>query len=146
MGRVKREHLERISDWGEKLAESVLQIDEYKSNLKKEVIDNLSGCDILVIETNHDRNMLLTGPYPRSTKQRIDSDLGHLSNEHAAGALPEIVGERTRQLVLAHLSETNNMPRLARAAAEGAMRYAGIDGITLHTASQRTPSGRIACD
>lgn len=110
-----------------------------------EVVENLSGCDIVVIETNHDRNMLLTGPYPRMTKQRIDSDIGHLSNEHAAEALPLIVGERTSQLVMAHLSEINNIPRLARAAIEGAMRYAGIDGVTIHTATQNRPTDRISC-
>lgn len=109
------------------------------------VIENLSGCDIVVIETNHDRNMLLTGPYPRMTKQRIDSDIGHLSNEHTAEALPQIIGERTKQLVMAHLSETNNIPRLARAAIEKALEYAGIDGVTLHTASQSRPTERISC-
>ncbi len=71
------------------------------------------GCDTLVIESNHDVNMLLNGMYPYPLKKRITSDIGHLSNEDCADFLPNAVYSGTKRLVLAHLSQENNMPYLA---------------------------------
>jgi phosphoribosyl 1,2-cyclic phosphodiesterase len=69
---------------------------------------NLSDCDLLVIESNHDSEMLMNGPYPWFLKQRVRSRHGHLSNEAALNLLSEVAGERTKHVICAHLSETNN--------------------------------------
>lgn len=89
------------------------------------VAERLRGCEALIFEANHDRQMLLDGPYPWVTKQRVASRFGHLSNEHAAAALPELARE-VRALVLAHLSTTNNDPALCRATIEPELRRAGV--------------------
>ena len=76
----------------------------------------LRDLDVLIIETNHDLDMLRNGPYPWALKQRVAGRHGHLSNREAAEGLPELVGDRLRWVVLYHLSRTNNLPALAAAA------------------------------
>jgi phosphoribosyl 1,2-cyclic phosphodiesterase len=76
----------------------------------------LRDLDVLIIETNHDLDMLRNGPYPWTLKQRVAGRHGHLSNREAAEGLPELVGDRLRWVVLYHLSRTNNLPALAAAA------------------------------
>ena len=73
----------------------------------------LNGCDALVLEFNHDPEMLKNGPYPQSLKQRVRSSHGHLSNGDAADLLQNIVHQNVQRIVLAHLSETNNLPEIA---------------------------------
>lgn len=73
----------------------------------------LRDLDILLLETNHDLEMLRNGPYPWVLKQRVAGRHGHLSNEQAADGLPELLCDRLRYLVLYHLSRTNNLPALA---------------------------------
>ena len=73
----------------------------------------LRNLDLLLLETNHDLEMLRNGPYPWSLKQRIASMHGHLSNRNAAEGLPELACDRLRFVVLYHLSRTNNLPALA---------------------------------
>ena len=77
---------------------------------------NLSGCDALVLECNHDIAMLAGGDYPESLKRRIASRLGHLDNGAAADLLARIDTSRLKHLIAAHLSRENNRPELARAA------------------------------
>lgn len=72
----------------------------------------LQGCHGLVLESNHDVNRLIEGPYPWHLKQRIQSAHGHLSNEDSRLLLEEIHHEKMRFVVFAHLSETNNHPDL----------------------------------
>ena len=81
----------------------------------------LDGCDALVLECNHDAGMLAGGPYPPQLKRRIAGRLGHLENGQAAQLLSRLDRSRLRQVVAAHLSETNNTPELARAALAGAL-------------------------
>jgi phosphoribosyl 1,2-cyclic phosphodiesterase len=76
--------------------------------------------DLVLLESNHDRERLRDGPYPRSLKQRIASRLGHLSNVEAARLVRDHAAPRLRALLLGHLSGTNNAPALA----EEAMRHA----------------------
>ncbi|HEX4961173.1 MAG TPA: MBL fold metallo-hydrolase [Thermoanaerobaculia bacterium] len=76
----------------------------------------LSDLDVLVLETNHDLDMLRNGPYPWTLKQRVAGRHGHLSNREAAEGLPELMGERLSWVALYHLSRTNNLPALAAAA------------------------------
>ncbi len=76
----------------------------------------LQACDALFLECNHDIDMLAQGPYPPALQRRVAGDLGHLSNEQAAGFLRQFDLERLQHLVAAHLSEKNNTPELARRA------------------------------
>lgn len=76
----------------------------------------LSGCDGLVLEANHDPEMLAGSRYPPSLKARISGNHGHLSNAAAAGILASLERSRLRHLVAAHLSQQNNLPTLAQAA------------------------------
>ena len=82
--------------------------------------DAFGGCDLLVLEANHDPTMLHSGPYPAFLKRRIASPLGHLANEQAADLLLAMGERAPRVVVLGHMSRTNNRPALARAAAERA--------------------------
>ncbi len=77
------------------------------------VEEHLKGCDLLLIEANHDPEMLIDGPYPWHLKQRIQSRNGHLSNTAAGELLARIAHPHLRQIVLGHLSETNNSPWIA---------------------------------
>lgn len=77
----------------------------------------LAGCSGLVLEFNHNLQMLKNGPYPPALQQRVRSSRGHLANEDAAEFLENILHSGLRLAVLAHLSETNNAPELALAAA-----------------------------
>ena len=70
--------------------------------------------DIAVIESNYDNKMLADGPYPVALKRLIGSERGHLSNVDCANAIRRTMSESARQLFLAHLSKTNNIPDLAR--------------------------------
>lgn len=83
---------------------------------------HLQGCDVLMLESNHDLEMLRDGPYPWSVKQRVMSRVGHLSNDAAAEYLAKGYDGQAAYVVLAHLSENNNLPELARIAAERALR------------------------
>ena len=86
------------------------------------VRDHLRGCDVLVIESNHDVEMLRGGPYPWSVKQRVMSRVGHLSNDALAEFFTSDYDGEAAYVVLAHISEQNNHPEVARAAAEHALR------------------------
>jgi len=77
---------------------------------------SLSGCDALVLECNHDLDMLANGDYPESLKRRIASRFGHLDNGTAAGLLSRIDVSHLKHLIAAHLSRENNRPELARSA------------------------------
>jgi len=81
----------------------------------------LSGVDALVLECNHDVEMLDNGPYPAQLKRRIGGRLGHLSNEAAAEIVRAMDCSRLQHVIAAHLSEKNNTPELARAALAGAL-------------------------
>ncbi len=85
------------------------------------VADHIRGCDGLVIESNHDLEMLRGGPYPWVVKQRVMSRVGHLSNQALAQFFASDYDGSAAFLVLAHLSEQNNHPDLARTAAERAL-------------------------
>ena len=79
----------------------------------EDVRRGLLGCESVVLESNHDREMLLTGPYPRQLKERIFSRYGHLANDDSAAFAAELAEHGLQNLMLAHLSEQNNDPALA---------------------------------
>ena len=81
----------------------------------------LKNLDLLLLESNHDLEMLRDGPYPWSVKQRVLSRVGHLSNDATAQFLAEEYDGSAKYVILAHLSENNNLPELARMAAERAL-------------------------
>ncbi len=81
----------------------------------------LSGCDALVLECNHDSDMLRDGPYPPMLKQRVAGRFGHLDNSMAARLLASLDSSKLQHLIAAHLSEKNNTPELARAALSGVL-------------------------
>jgi phosphoribosyl 1,2-cyclic phosphodiesterase len=82
-------------------------------SMTDEVRSSLRGCDLVVLESNHDIQMLEAGRYPIYLKRRILSETGHLSNACCAGELPELVRAGATIIVLAHLSRENNVPQLA---------------------------------
>lgn len=81
--------------------------------VSEDVRRGLCGCEAVVIESNHDENMLMTGPYPRELKQRVASRRGHLSNRECAELALSLAQSGTRGFMLAHLSKENNEPELA---------------------------------
>ena len=85
------------------------------------IAQSLSGVDALVLEFNHDLDMLMNGPYPAHLKSRIAGRLGHLSNAASAELVRAIDCSRLEHAIAAHLSQTNNTPALARAALAGAL-------------------------
>ena len=89
------------------------------------VRDHLRGCSVLVMESNHDVEMLRSGPYPWSVKQRVMSRVGHLSNLALADFLTNDYDNSATFVVLAHLSEQNNHPEIARREAEKALATRG---------------------
>jgi phosphoribosyl 1,2-cyclic phosphodiesterase len=90
----------------------------FLTNLVKE---QLRGCDCVLLEANHDREMLRQGPYPWFIKQRVMSRLGHLSNDALAEFLEFDFDGSARTFILAHLSENNNSPAVVRLVAEQAL-------------------------
>ncbi len=85
------------------------------------VKEQLRDLDLLLLESNHDLEMLRDGPYPWSVKQRVLSRVGHLSNDATAEFLLNAYDGQAAYVILAHLSENNNLPELARVAAEQAL-------------------------
>ena len=73
-------------------------------------VEHLKGCSLLILEANHDPDMLVNGPYPWPVKQRIKSRTGHLSNEDSKKLIMKVKHPRLKHIILAHLSETNNTP------------------------------------
>ena len=104
-------------------------------HISSHVVDRFSCCHGLLLECNHDIDMLRNGPYPERLKRRVGGDLGHLNNHQAAGLLSHTDLSRLRLLVLSHLSERNNRPDLAQGAVAPVL--AGWQG-ELVTAAQDT--------
>jgi phosphoribosyl 1,2-cyclic phosphodiesterase len=108
--------------------------------MPESVKHQIHGCHLLVLESNHDLEMLRVGPYPWFVKQRVMSRVGHLSNHAVSHFLSAEFDRSSQILVLAHLSEHNNHPEIARAAAAGALRTAGAGETRLVLAEQRQPT------
>lgn len=96
-----------------------------------EIMDMLSGCDGVVIECNHDRDMLMRGSYPQQLKSRILSENGHLSNDDCAMAVAALSGTGTSRFMLAHLSADNNSPLAAVEKVENALKDASAVGVRI---------------
>ena len=81
--------------------------------INRKYISATENLDAYIIESNHDEKMLMEGPYPYILKQRVISDKGHLSNRYTGQYLNKVIGDKTKCIVLAHISENNNTPELA---------------------------------
>lgn len=107
------------------------------------VLERLRGCDVLMIESNHDPVLLRDGPYPWQLKQRVAGRMGHLSNAEAAALLKHTVNRSCRAVVLAHLSERNNTPELAARTAGRALVAAGLPQVAVRVAPPRSPGPAV---
>ena len=92
----------------------------------EEIKANISNANLILLEANHDVEMLKVGPYPYSLKRRVLSNKGHLSNEDAGKAIVEILGPKTKKVILGHLSKTNNYPELALRTVISVLQMNGI--------------------
>lgn len=101
----------------------------------------VSQLDVCVLEFNHDVEMLMDGPYPWRLKQRVRGHHGHLSNAQAGALIRQGASAKLRHLILAHLSDDNNEPDVAREAAEKAIHDVGLTRCKVHVAEQRVPKG-----
>ena len=104
----------------------------------------ISHADYLVIQANHDVEMLMQGPYPQHLKERIQSKTGHLCNRDCGVAIAENMKEGLKHVWLCHLSEENNHPELARKTVESVLREYGIiagKDIQLEVLKRKTPTG-----
>ncbi|HEX6315067.1 MAG TPA: MBL fold metallo-hydrolase [Gemmatimonadaceae bacterium] len=106
-------------------------------HLTERFIRSFSECDMLLLESNHDTQLLRTGPYPWSVKQRVSGPNGHLSNAECALMARDCVHRGLRHLVLCHLSQVNNRPEIALRTMRTALRGAGFRG-TLQAAPQHS--------
>lgn len=115
----------------------------YVSERIKRTIKN---ADVYIFEANHDLNMLRMGPYPWNIKRRILSDVGHVSNEDAGYALADCIGEKTKKIYLAHLSQENNMKDLARMTVEQILKEKGFsvgEQFCLYDTDPYIPTGLV---
>ncbi len=103
------------------------------------VLERLRGADLIVLESNHDVEMLRRGPYPEFLKSRILGPTGHLSNDQAAEAALEAVTGRTQWLWLAHLSARNNRPGVARRSVESRLAAARIQTVRVQVLDRYRP-------
>ena len=112
--------------------------------ITSEIKPHISNADYLVIEANHDEEMLKNGPYPEHLKKRIMEMTGHLSNKDCGIAIAENMTERLKHVWLCHLSEENNHPELARKTVETILRGYGIivgKDLDLEVLKRKTPTG-----
>jgi phosphoribosyl 1,2-cyclic phosphodiesterase len=102
-----------------------------------------SRCELLILESNHDREMLRMGPYPAYLKRRVAGNFGHLSNDQAGGFLTEIATATSgpSEIWLAHLSATNNTPAVAKTAIQDRFRKSGVSPVV--TVLPRSVSGPV---
>jgi phosphoribosyl 1,2-cyclic phosphodiesterase len=108
------------------------------------VAQYLRESDVLILESNHDLEMLRVGPYPFSLKQRLMGRFGHLSNTAVAKFIRDQYDGRASHIVLAHLSSKNNHPELARQETIGALRHRGFS-YTPVTVTKQNEAGIPIC-
>lgn len=107
------------------------------------MIGTIENADYYVFESNHDVEMLRMGNYPWNLKRRILSDVGHVSNEDAALAMSDCIGDNTKGIYLAHLSKDNNMKELARMSVEQVLASKGFvvgEQVSLYDTDPKTPT------
>jgi phosphoribosyl 1,2-cyclic phosphodiesterase len=108
----------------------------------EELVRAVQGADLIVLEANHDRGMLLRGRYPYRLKERVAGPLGHLSNDQAAYILTSYLQQQTAEVWLAHLSRENNTAAKAKRTVLRELKAAGLGAVPLRVASRGRPSLR----
>jgi hypothetical protein len=103
-----------------------------------ETAAGLAGADLLVVEANHDRELLMAAPYPWATRQRIFGPLGHLDNMQCGELLARAGVGESCEVWLAHLSEQTNTPRLAAAGVRRVLELANRRGVSLRALPRRS--------
>ncbi len=93
--------------------------------VSSEILSSITGCKLVYLESNHDVDMLKTGPYPYTLQKRILSNIGHLSNDACADTLRALVNKGSTHFILAHLSKENNTPELAYQTSIDALKEMG---------------------
>ncbi len=104
---------------------------------------NIKDSDLMLLESNHDVDMLKVGPYPYELKRRVLSDRGHLSNENAGKTILEVISSKVKNILLGHLSDTNNYPFLAHETVLSVLKMEGISpgrDFTLDVATRDEPT------
>jgi phosphoribosyl 1,2-cyclic phosphodiesterase len=91
------------------------------------VFDNIKNSDLVLLESNHDVEMLKFGPYPYILKRRILSDIGHLSNDDAGKAILRLMNSKFMTVILGHLSQQNNYPELAYKTVQAILEENGVN-------------------
>ncbi len=94
--------------------------------INHKLFEKISNKTYYLLESNHDTEMLINGPYPPHLQRRILSDKGHLSNEFCGTYLSKLIGESTKKIILIHLSETNNDPEIALETTKKILKENGI--------------------
>lgn len=109
------------------------------------IISKLKSSDLLMVEANHDTNMLLVGKYPYYLKQRILGDRGHLSNDTSADLISKLIEKKKQHIILAHLSKENNYEELAYETVICELMRLGVDSsaLNLNVAHRDAPSGMV---
>ena len=102
--------------------------------VSNEVLNSILGSNLIFMESNHDIEMLKNGPYPWYLKERILSDIGHLSNNACSEVLNKLILSGTKKFVLCHLSSTNNTPEVAYNSAFKVLENTGIKDFELYVA------------
>lgn len=95
--------------------------------IDNQIKENIKDSNLLMIESNHDENMLKMGGYPWFLKKRVSGELGHLSNEDAGRVISEVISGKNENILLGHLSRENNFPELARQTVSNILNEKGID-------------------
>ncbi len=106
----------------------------------KLVMESIKGAGLVILEANHDTEMLMNGPYPWELKRRIMGKFGHLSNAESAEAISTLAGEGLEKVILAHLSRENNTPELAIETTRRYLLKNKISQFELSVADQYRPS------
>ncbi len=114
---------------------SIVQITD-TGYLNQKYFNKLKNKNLYIMESNHNIEMLMHGRYPKWLKARVASDVGHLSNESSAYYLSKLIGENTKKVILAHLSEENNTPEIALSTLKKELEDNNIDFNSIEAAKQ----------
>ena len=112
----------------------------------EEVERNIKDSNVILLESNHDVEMLKFGPYPYNLKRRILSNVGHLSNEACGNAIMNLLNGNHKVIILGHLSKTNNYPDLAYETVTSVLKENGVKlnhDVTITLADRKEPSSYI---
>lgn len=111
--------------------------------VNQNIIDSIKEADLLLIESNHDEDMVLIGPYPWTLKRRVLGDYGHMSNDTAGELITKVLKRGTEIVLLGHLSKENNFPQLAYKTVENILIENGLEvnpGVCLNMTYRDRPS------